>query len=349
MILADDPLHYRDVSESRQLPVTTALAIWATLSFTAALYGAWLGFGGRRFGATLAVFSLLLAGQILFAAGNWRARIAAWMMTKPREHWLVASLALLPFFAYLIYATGTNTFEWRRAGFSMAYVLLPTLLLMRVRGAEPRGAGWEDYAATLLLWLPVEFRLLPGLWPYPNPATAGLGYVLTSLLAVNVAIVAFLVVRRLEGVGYTLAWGRGWGWAVGGNFLFFAAIAIPLGEAIGFIHFDPRLAALPRLPLTAAGIFLFTAWPEEFLFRGLLQNLLGQSLRSAWAGWLVGAAIFGLSHINNLGFPNWRYVLLATLAGLFYGRAWMKTGSIFASALVHTLVNVSWHVLFRTL
>jgi membrane protease YdiL (CAAX protease family) len=341
--------------------VTTALGVWATLSFAAALYAAWLGLGGRRFGFTLAVFSLLLAGQIVSAAGNWRERIGAWMMAQPRPArmragwpttplaaWLLASLALLPLFPYLIYAAGTNTFEWRRAGLCLAYVILPALLLVRVRGAAP--GRWEDYAAALLLWLPVEFRWLVSLWPYPKVGTASLGYVLTSLLAVNVAIVAFLLIRQLEGVGYRLAWGRGWAWAVGGNFLFFAAIAIPVGETIGFIHFDAsRLAALPRLPLTAAGIFLFTAWPEEFLFRGLLQNLLTQSLRGAWAGWLAASVIFGLSHINNLIFPNWRYVLLATVAGLFYGRAWMKTGSIFASALVHTLVNTTWHLLFRTL
>ncbi len=85
------------------------------------------------------------------------------------------------------------------------------------------------------------------------------------------------------------------------------------------------------------------------MFRGLLQNLLARTLGSARAGWLLAAVIFGPAHINNGGFPNWRYVILATIAGIFYGRAWQKTGSIFASALVHTLVNVTWHLLFRTL
>jgi uncharacterized protein len=54
-----------------------------------------------------------------------------------------------------------------------------------------------------------------------------------------------------------------------------------------------------------------------------------------------------LSHILHAPYPNWKYVFLATIAGLFYGHVWMKTGSLLPGALVHALVDVSWHVLFR--
>ncbi len=57
--------------------------------------------------------------------------------------------------------------------------------------------------------------------------------------------------------------------------------------------------------------------------------------------------LFGFSHITNMGFPNWRYVILASIAGLFYGWTWRKTGSIFASAIVHALVDLLWHFLFK--
>ena len=97
------------------------------------------------------------------------------------------------------------------------------------------------------------------------------------------------------------------------------------------------------------GTFIFTAWPEEFLFRGLLQNSLQKTLRSESGGWILASMVFGFSHIANGVFPNWRYVLLATVADVFYGLAWRKTGSIFPSAIVHTLVDVTWHLLFRTL
>jgi membrane protease YdiL (CAAX protease family) len=40
-------------------------------------------------------------------------------------------------------------------------------------------------------------------------------------------------------------------------------------------------------------------------------------------------------------------VLLATIAGLFYGHVWLKTGSLLPGALVHGLVDITWHILFR--
>ena len=57
------------------------------------------------------------------------------------------------------------------------------------------------------------------------------------------------------------------------------------------------------------------------------------------------AVVFGLAHIKH-PWPNWRYVLMATLAGWFYGRAYQRTGKCTASALVHTGVNLSWVTLF---
>jgi membrane protease YdiL (CAAX protease family) len=115
-----------------------------------------------------------------------------------------------------------------------------------------------------------------------------------------------------------------------------------------FIGFAPRWHAWSSLLFTSLGIFFFTAWPEEFLFRGLLQNMLSRSCKSDLAGWWTASMLFGFSHITNLGFPNWRYVILASIAGIFYGWTWRKTGSIFASAIVHALVDVTWHYVFRT-
>jgi len=127
-------------------------------------------------------------------------------------------------------------------------------------------------------------------------------------------------------------------------------IVIPLGTALHFIRFDPTVAHWKSLPVDAIAILLLTAWPEELLFRGLLQNSLSRTLSSETGGWITASVIFGLAHITNNGvFPNWRYSLLATIAGIFYGRAWRKTGSIFPAAIVHALVDTTWHLLFRTL
>jgi hypothetical protein len=170
------------------------------------------------------------------------------------------------------------------------------------------------------------------------------------LLAVNVALATFLFVRQFDGVGYNIVWSRDAVLAVLIHFAILAVILIPLGMALHFIRFDPSQAHWKSLPADVLSIFLLTAWPEEFLFRGLLQNSLSRSFSNETAGWFTASVIFGLAHITNNGvFPNWRYALLATIAGIFYGRTWRKTNSIFTSAIVHALVDTIWHVTFRTL
>jgi uncharacterized protein len=168
------------------------------------------------------------------------------------------------------------------------------------------------------------------------------------LAAVGVALATFVLVRRLNGIGYSIGWGRNWGLYVLASFLLFACIAIPLGLKMHFIVFAAQWRHWSSYLGLSLAILFFTAWPEEFLFRGLLQNFLSKASKSDLAGWWTASVLFGFSHITNMGFPNWRYVILASLAGLFYGWTWRKTGSIFASALVHAAVDATWHFLFHS-
>jgi membrane protease YdiL (CAAX protease family) len=61
----------------------------------------------------------------------------------------------------------------------------------------------------------------------------------------------------------------------------------------------------------------------------------------------VAALLFGLSHFNHGARFNWRYVLLAAIAGIFYGRAWRARRQIFASVVTHTAIDVVWSLWFR--
>lgn len=329
------------MAEMRQLKLGWLVGLWAGLCFLGALYGAWAGLSGPRYVVVLCVFAVLLAGQLLFAAHDMPERAAK----SIRYRWQAVAAGLIPFLVYVAYALATQSFTWQRALICAAYSMAPVLVLAGA-GRGKAGGAWQDYLAALLLWVPIEFRWLNGLWPYPDGRYA---HILTALLAINVGVIAFVVVRQSEGLGYNIGWGRRWALIVGGSYAIFAAIAIVLGIAIQFIRYEPSPERLKTLPLLILTTWLFTAWPEEFLFRGVLQNTLSQSMSNDVAGWVVASVIFGLTHINNLGFPNWRYVVLATIAGLFYGYAWRHTRSIFAPSIVHTLVNVAWHTLFRTL
>jgi len=40
-------------------------------------------------------------------------------------------------------------------------------------------------------------------------------------------------------------------------------------------------------------------------------------------------------------------VIIAAIAGIFYGRAWRARRHLFASSLTHTLVDVVWGLWFR--
>jgi CAAX protease family protein len=324
----------------RQLSVWTALGLWAAAVAGAAVYGAWRGYGGRAYALTLCVLAFFLSVQLIFAAGNFGERLAH----RAGSH-LGVLIAVIPFLAYLAYISGIGNFTWRAAAVAAAYTLAPPVLAISAGAAKP--GVWQDYLAMLAIFLPLKIRFLGALWPYGGPRVAGAA---TVLLAIGVALATFLFVRQFDGVGYNIVWGKDAAFSVLAHFALLVVILIPLGTKLHFIAFDPSQAHWRSLPTEAAAIFLLTAWPEELLFRGLLQNSLSRTLSSETAGWIAASVVFGLAHITNNGvFPNWRYALLATIAGTFYGRAWRKTNSIFTSAIVHALVDTIWHLAFRTL
>ena len=331
---------------TRQLGLFSMLGLWAVLTLIGAIYAVWQGYAGPAFAATLTAFALLFLLMLLFAARGVETTLAA-RFGASAGHLLGAAL----FLVYLIYALGTNSFTFGRAATAAALIFIPLAI---AASAERKPAGtWQDFVVVAGIWVAVKplpnrwgFSMSHWLWPFP---IARLAYIMTILLCVGVALAAFVLLRHIDGIGYSIGWARNWGFFVLASFFAFACIAIPLGTGMRFIQFEPQWGELKSLLLTGLGILFFTAWPEEFLFRGLLQNLLSRASKSDIAGWWTASVLFGFSHITNLGFPNWRYVVLASIAGIFYGWTWRRTGSIFASALVHAAVDTTWHFLFRTL
>ncbi len=323
----------------RQVSAWAMLGIWVVVCLGGALYASWQGYGGRAFAATLTSFSLLLLVMLLLAARGVADGIDAKVGTAGGMFVGVFALVL-----YLIYLLGTSALSINRVLAMCALIFVPLGLAAWAGNAAP--GAWQDFVSLVGIWVFVKFGPRPWLWRYPE---AKLSHVLTALVAVNTAVASFLLVRRAKGIGYSIGWGKRWGAYVVGSFVLFACVAIPLGIALHFISFAPQWSRISTYTGLSVAILMFTAWPEELLFRGLLQNFLSRSSKSELAGWWTASVLFGFSHITNMGFPNWRYVILATIAGLFYGWTWRKTGSIFAPALVHGAVDAVWHFLFRTL
>jgi len=244
---------------------------------------------------------------------------------------------------YLVYAAGTRSFQWLLFLKLTLYILLPTLVYLNGRSLSDHWQ-WQDAVVTLALWLPLDFRWMRDVWPWPGNSLA---YSLNSLLATSLGVFLFVCVRRLSQVGYHYQLARK-DWLIGlGNFFLFSPIAIPIGLYTGFIVFSNRVAAPWQIVLSSLGIFLFIAIPEELLFRGIIQNLMERSWLGPTRALIVTSFIFGASHLNNGPRPDWRYFLLASIAGLFYGNAYQRTRNLLAPAIVHTLVDTVWRGFFK--
>jgi uncharacterized protein len=319
--------------------LSVAAAIWAAVVLAAAVTGAKLGYSGWRFEVALGVAAALCAFELFVAVPS--VLTAARLLLFRRGRILIV---LFPLMAVMIYSLAV-TGDWKYLCAGIVYAILPLFLLAQCAGKAP--GRWQDYFAAIFIWLGVwllpPYRLLYHIFPYPPPLT----HTLSILFALCTGVAGYIVVRKMDGVGYALEWRRGFAWIALSHFAVFTAIAIPLGLKIGFLTYDPRLLHSTSHWAAAVGILFFTAWPEEFLFRGILQNSLARTFKSQWAGLAIASVIFGFSHILHAPRPNWPYVLLAMIAGVFYGRSWMKSGSLVPGTLVHFCVDTFWHVLFR--
>lgn len=249
----------------------------------------------------------------------------------------VAASALLVV-PYLVYALPTGEFQWR---FGFALALMPVALsgLLELAPKAQR-LLWQDAVVLFALALILELRLFSGAWPHP-----GLGS-LPKLYLCDVALYLYLVVRGVEGVGYSFIPSVN-AFAVGvREWVLFTPFAFGLGFALHFISLHPRAHSAAHIAAEMLVTFLLTAVPEEFFYRGLLQNLLEPHLGRLRA-LAVASLLFGLSHFHKGASFNWRYVLLAAIAGVFYGRAWRARRQLLASSVTHTLVDVVWSLWFR--
>lgn len=193
-------------------------------------------------------------------------------------------------------------------------------------------------AAGVALWI------LAGIWDgaiqirVPGDARLGLAY----LTCVALALFLFTVVhaRRSFDVrfGFSL---RELGLALSAVAVL-AAVAIPLGVLIGFLHWEPRWLGVAQAAARIFGLILFVGIPEELLFRGVYQEALSR-IWTPRLGWIAASLLFGAVHIVKHAPPlNWQYALLGTGAGLAYGWVYMRTGKLAAAAVAHGVVNWLW-------
>ena len=326
---------------SGRAPILTASALYGVSLIAFWFVARHFSLSNRigHFSSTFAAFALIFAPFWFFGFGlvdEIRSRL-----TSRTSRVLAPALLVVP---YLIYALPRGEFHWT---FFLLFLATPVGAAALFQFLPPDGRHpatpkicGQDVLILAVVGLPVEFNWFHAAFPYDGLNS------LPKLLMVDTALYAFLVARPLENVGYDFR-PRLRDFRIGlRELLLFAPIVITLGIVLRFI--TPH-GGLPRASVAVSALlitFFFVAIPEELFFRGLLQNMLEGRLGRTRA-LMIAAAIFGLSHFNKPGPFNWRYVLLATIAGIFYGRAWRNRQRLLTSSITHTLVDVLWILWFR--
>jgi hypothetical protein len=289
------------------------------------------------------VLSLLLAGIFSFFLSAVQIRIRSLLIGRPALIWAV------PFLLTAVFAGAAALAHALNSGLVLivlAYTIVPVLCVsMAGPGAAKRPTNW-DFLAILAIWLPLEFGAGA---PFVPVAARGFLHSVAYGVAILLGLLLFLGFRSFPGLKYTgpQRWADAWLPLAG--FVLAAPVLIVLGIGIGFIP-PPHLPAKSGGAMAAAAgvIFAGTAVPEEILFRSLIQNLLMLRFGAGTRVLLAASFIFGCAHLDNgpQPLPNWRYMILATIAGVAYGRVFQKASTVLSSAALHAMVDWTKHFFF---
>jgi len=317
----------------RWIPATISFAVLlAAFGLAAQHFDINQRIGGHFVSAFLS-FALILAPFWFFGFGA----AAALARTLRSRRWrvLAPGLLVVPYILFSLPRAEVKPL------YLVVFIGVPIGLAALMEFAPASNAlAWQDVIALLAVGLPVEFRLLGDAFPHSGLSA------MPKLLLVDAMLYAYLVVRRLPQVGFDFVV-RVRDWLVGlREFAFYAPIAIALGLALGFLHPNFHVRSIAEIAGAYLITFFFVAIPEELFFRGLLQNLLEGRLGRR-TSLVMTACIFGLSHFNKPLPFNWRYVVMAAIAGIFYGRAWLDRRRLTCSAITHTTVDVVWGLWWR--
>jgi len=282
-----------------------------------------------------AIFSLLAPGL--------QRRLQKLLQGRPAMLWTAPVLLTAVFVAA----------SWMVDAFSvpltllvLAYALAPVLVAY-VQGPAiaPRPTAL-DFLGVLILWLPIEFAAGARLVPRP---VQGFLHSVAYGIAILLGLLLWTGFRAFAGMKYNPPRQSRDLWLPLAGFAMVAPVLAVVGIAIGFIP-------MPHLPVQSAGrmaaaigiIYAGTALPEEILFRALIQNLLMQRFGSGTRTLLIASFIFGCAHLDNgpQPLPNWRYMILATIAGFAYGKVFQKASTVLSSAGLHMLVDWTKHFFF---
>lgn len=289
------------------------------------------------------VLAILLALVLAFLCTAVQARLRKILQRQQAAIWTVPFLLTAVFGGAARFAGAWNV---ALCLLMLGYTMAPVACAWLARAKTSERPSIPDFAAILLIWLPLEFAA--GARLVPRTAQGYLHSVAYGI-AILLGLVLFLGFRGFAGLKYNLPRRARDAWLPLAGFALSAPVLIALGMALGFIPAPHGPAQRPGAMAAAAPvIFIGTALPEEILFRSLIQNLL--MLRFGTSGRTLFAAslIFGCAHLDNgpQPLPNWRYAMVATVAGVAYGAVFQRASTVLSSATLHMMVDWTKHYFF---
>ena len=284
----------------------------------------------------LCLMSLVVLA-VMPALAATRRLIMRWL---PRPV-LPALLISLTVASYLIYALACHDFRFSALLRLLVICGLPPLAYAATPVRDHSRLWWQDAVVWTGLVLVMIFRVWNGIWNVPLRLDF-----MARLLFVDAAAWCWVFVRPVPRLGYSISLSSRTLRVASLNFVYFAVIAMPASMALHFAGWDNQWRGIQDFCISYVEVLIFIAWLEELLFRGFLQSLLSSTLKSERLGQLTASLAFGFSHILLAPAPNWRYVILASVAGWFYGAAFRQARNLMAPCLTHALVDTAWRTWF---
>ena len=245
----------------------------------------------------------------------------------------------------------TGALHWFAAVWIATLAAL-ALLYVRARDQQalPNRKFWQTVAGLVFAVYAVamSLALLPGfhrvvlvdpqvLSPGAAPYGISVGFPKVATGIIILGLINPLLVRSWRELGRVLVRALP-------IYLATAGVGMIVVVAMGYSSFDPKWSTL-FLWFIPVNLF-FTCLSEEGFFRGFVQHELSRigSNRALASGiaLTVAAILFGLAHFGG----GIQYIIAATVAGLGYGWAFMRSGRIDAAMAVHFGVNATQFLLF---
>ena len=260
---------------------------------------------------------------------------------------LAASLFLLPFYlrsALLLLAVALGLAIFQQVLMPMAIIALTAIGCVAAYSATRKGPSAFSLPGEILLVFSAFALMLHMIPGFNNPMIVSAVHVgpqsapFSFYYNFDKALVPFILVACLPTLLKRPA-------RPPANGLWWLVLLMSMPLLLLIATFAGGLRVEPHFPAWLGAFMLanlfFVALAEEALFRGYIQQRLSQQLGDKRA-LFIAALLFGLAHLSG----GLMLMFFAMLAGLIYGLAWLWSGRVWVSTLVHFSFNLLHLLLF---